>query len=233
MFRVFRGNNLLIWQIGLNDTSFLIPEKENLMPDKLPFTALILSGGKSSRMGRDKALLPFGGQTMLENIAKLTGRIFEETLIVVNDRLRIEGLDLRHVKVYEDLFKNKGPLAGIYTGLSYSKTQASCVFTCDMPFIDETLIRELADFWEEGVDALAFEDPEGNLQPFPGVYGRSARFLIRTLLHQGESSMRRFLGAARVKPFILKQEKISILTNMNTIEDYYEILKLKEESAKE
>ena len=195
----------------------------------LPFTGLILAGGKSSRMGRDKALLPLEGRTMLENIAELSGRIFEETLVVVNAREKTEGLHLSGAQVYEDLFKDKGPLAGIYTGLSYAKTQAACVFTCDMPLIDEVLIGELAGFWEAGMDGVAFEDGEENLQPFPGMYGRSTRLLIRTLLNQGESSMHRFLEVAHLKPLVLRKEKISVMVNMNTIEDYYQVLKLKEE----
>src|SRR4051812_32692776 len=117
------------------------------MQNKLPFTALILAGGKSSRMGTDKALLPFGDQTMLESIAEFSARLFEETLIVVDHRSKTEGLNLYGAEVFEDFFESRGPLAGIFTGLFHSRTHASCVFTCDMPFIDETLIRQLIDFW--------------------------------------------------------------------------------------
>ncbi len=198
------------------------------MSDKLAFTAVILAGGKSSRMGKDKALLPFAGKTMLENIVELVHSIFDETLIIVNDRSKAKGLHLYEARVYEDLIKNRGPLGGIYTGLLYSKNVANCVFPCDMPFIDELLIRDLIDFWQEDVDALCFEDPKGDMQPFPGIYNRALRFLVRTLLDHGETSMRHLMEVALVKPIILKKEKIEVLFNMNRIEDYYEVLKEKE-----
>lgn len=199
---------------------------------KLPFTALILAGGKSSRMGRDKALLPFGGKTMLEHTVDLTLPIFQEALVILRDRSKIEGLNLGRAKIHEDLFKNQGPLAGIYTGLAYSTTKAACVFTCDMPFIDEVLIRDLLHFWQDSIDALCFEDEKGRLQPFPGVYSRSSRFIIRALIDQGERSLGRFLEVASVKPLMLQKERIQVLTNLNTIEDYYRVLKEKDEWVK-
>ena len=194
-------------------------------------TAIILAGGKSSRMGQDKALLKFGETTLLEHLAALIKPIFSETLVIVDDRKKLNDLDLTHVKVYEDLVKEKGPLAGIYTGLLYSRNKTSCVFTCDMPFVDEPLIRQLAYFREEDYDAVCLEDPEGNYQPFPGIYARSARHMMSFLLNRGEGSMKRFLEVASVKPLILKEERIEVLTNMNTVQDYYRVLRQKNEQT--
>lgn len=204
------------------------------MPDPFPLSAIILAGGKSSRMGRDKALLPFGDETMLEKITALLNPIFEETLVIVDERSKTKDLKLGPAKVHEDLFQNKGPLAGIYTGLSYSKNKACCVFPCDMPFIDSFLILNLVDSWRaacktgephpgfgrEDMDALCFEDACGRLQPFPGIYSRSCRFRALSLLNQGEKSMQNFLDVTLIKPLILREEKMKVFMNMNTIEDY-------------
>ncbi|MBI3313017.1 MAG: cyclic pyranopterin monophosphate synthase MoaC [Candidatus Omnitrophica bacterium] len=194
------------------------------MPEKISMAAVILAGGKSSRMGQDKALLKFGNVTMLEFLADLMNSIFNETLIIVNEKNRYEHLKLGNAALYVDIFKDQGPLAGIYTGLSYSKHQAGCVFTCDMPFMDEALIRQLAGFWQEDYDALCLENQDSKLQPFPGIYLRSARHLIRLLLERKENSMHRFLEVATVKSLVLEKEKIKVMTNMNTIEDYYGVL---------
>ena len=195
----------------------------------IPLSAMILAGGKSSRMGSDKAFLKFGEMTMVENLAALLNSLFDETLIIVDKKQKFESLGLGSAKVYEDFIKAKGPLAGIYAGLSYSKHPASVVLTCDMPFIDSAFIRDLVDFWEEGFDALSIEDGKGDAHPFPGIYMRSARHLMRLLLDRNEASMRRFLEVATVKKLVFHEERIRILTNMNTIEDYYAVLKEKEE----
>jgi molybdopterin-guanine dinucleotide biosynthesis protein A len=196
-------------------------------------TAMILAGGKSSRMGQDKALLKFGAKTLLENLTALLEPLFKEILVIVNDRVKCQRLKLGRAKVYEDLLKERGPLAAIYTGLQYSASPASCILTCDMPFIDERFISELVRFWEEGCDAICIEEPEGECQPFPGIYARSSRHLIRSLLNRGRDSMKGFLEVASLKPLVLQKKKIQVLTNMNTIEDYYRVLREKEKYFEE
>ena len=203
------------------------------MRHKLPFTGMILAGGKSSRMGRDKALLKFGEKTFLEHLAELLGSIFEETFILVDHKEKLCELELGETKIYEDLQRNSGSLGGIYTGLCYAKTQASCVLTCDMPFVDKIILRELVNFWGEDQDVLCLENPQGGLEPFPGIYAKSSRHLMRLLLERGERAMNRFLEFAVVKPLVLKEEKIGVLTNMNYIEDYYRVLRKKEEWVRE
>ena len=199
------------------------------MPKRIPMAAVILAGGKSSRMGRDKALLPCGSETMLEFLSGLMTSLFDETIVVVENKLKCESLNLKKAVVYEDLFKNQGPLAGLYTGLSYSNHQANAVFTCDMPFVDKEIIQQLVSFWEEEYDVMCLEDPDGRLQPFPGVYARACRHLVRLLLERSEHSLQRLLAVATVKPVVMQKEKIKVLTNMNTIEDYCRVLKEKKE----
>jgi molybdopterin-guanine dinucleotide biosynthesis protein A len=200
---------------------------------KISMTAVVLAGGKSSRMGQDKAFLKFGDKTILEFLVHLLTALFSETLVVVDNKTRLEGLALSPAEVCEDLIKARGPLAGVYTALVHSRTRASCILTCDMPFVDEMAIRELISFQQEEWDAICLEDPEGRLNPFPGIYMRSCRILIRTLLDQDAScSMQRFLEVAAVKPLVVTRERIRVLTNMNTIEDYYSVLKEKKKKEK-
>jgi len=152
--------------------------------------------------------------------------------VIVNDQTKLRGLDLAGAEVREDWVKDCGPLAAIYTGLLYSRQAASCVFTCDMPLVDQELIRDLVGFWEEGYDAVCLEQAPGRYQPFPGIYLRSGRHLMRSLLDKGENSMQRFLECSSVKPLVLGREKIRLLANLNYIEDYYRILKEKDDWAR-
>lgn len=198
------------------------------MYNKIPMTAIILAGGKSSRMGEDKALLPFGGRTVLEHLTALLDSLFEETIIVVNEKNKYADLGL-NARRHEDFLKDRGPLAGLYTGLAYSRHQASFVFTCDMPFVDEALIRELTGFWQEDYDMTCFQEEERGCQPFPAIYLRSARQLIHLLLENGEASMRRFLDVVTVNSLPIAKNKSRALMNMNTPRDYQQALKEKSE----
>lgn len=198
------------------------------MKRNVSMTAVILAGGKSSRMGTDKALLPLGEKTILEHIVELTSPFFDEVFVIVETKTKVENLQLNGAQIREDLIKNKGPLGGIYTGLSHSNTRANCVFTCDMPFVDSILIEELMGFWEEHYDAICFEDSNGKLHPFPGIYDRSCRSLIHLLLDKGYHSMSHFLAVVTLKSLSLGEKKTRVLTNMNAIEDYYHVLSVKD-----
>ena len=193
----------------------------------MKMTAIILAGGKSSRMGQDKALLEFGGKTILENLVDFSSSFFNETLIVVNQGKKLSGLDLKKSSVHEDLIPESGPLAGLYTGLVYSKNLLSCVLTCDMPFVDDLVIRKLVEHEEAGYDVICLET-EGDDQPFPGIYRRSSRSLIKSLLESGEKSMKRFLQIATVKWIELEIERKEALINLNYMEDYHRALEQKD-----
>ena len=195
-----------------------------VMKKKLPMTALILAGGKSSRMGCDKALLKFGEETILEDLVQVTASIFSETFIIASQNKNYQPLDLRGAVILNDFWENKGPLAGLYTGLCYSTHQVCCVLTCDMPLVNDALLRGLTAFWQEGYDAVCPEDSEGRLQPFPGIYSRSSRHFIRLLLDRGETTMRRLFDVLVIRPFVLGKKESEILANMNTPEDYEQVL---------
>ena len=193
--------------------------------EKIPMTAIILAGGKSLRMGQDKALLKFGAKTLIENLVDFASNIFIETFVIINEKAKLERLNLSEANVYEDLIKSQGPLGGIYTGLVYSRNLANFVFTCDMPFVNEFIVGRLVEFWNIDSDVACFEDPEGNYQPFPGIYSRGSRSLMKSLLDREENSMKKFFEIVMVKPVPLEKEKIKVLTNINCLEDYDRALK--------
>ncbi len=201
------------------------------MSNKIETTAIILAGGKSSRMGQDKALLPFGEKTMLEHIVQIAELVCDTALVVVNLKSKTENLELGDALVCEDLIKNSGPLAGIYTGLCYSHTRANCVLTCDMPLISASLICELMRFWDASSEVICFENAAGLPEPFPGIYDRNSRHLVRLLLDRDRehASMHHFLQVVTMKSFALREEQIKFFTNLNTAQDYAGALERKEE----
>ena len=102
-------------------------------------SALILAGGKNSRIGRNKAFIRLpNGQTILQNSINILRDIFPEIIIVAN---RKEAYREFEVPVVEDLIKECGPLGGVFTGLCHAASQRHFVTACDMPFISPALIR--------------------------------------------------------------------------------------------
>ena len=108
---------------------------------KVEVTGVILAGGKSSRMGKNKALLELGGKRIIESEINLFKSIFKEVILVTNSPLEYAGFD---IKIVTDIFPEKGSLGGIYTGLFYSSYDYSFVASCDMPFLRRDMIVRAA-----------------------------------------------------------------------------------------
>jgi molybdopterin-guanine dinucleotide biosynthesis protein A len=101
-------------------------------------TGVILAGGKSTRIGKNKALLKLNKCTVIEHMLKEIKKVFSNVMIVANhpQDFRFSG-----IQVIEDIIPEKGPLGGIYTGLVKSKTKYIFVFACDMPFVNIKLVK--------------------------------------------------------------------------------------------
>jgi len=106
-------------------------------------TGIILSGGKSSRMGTDKALLKISDGTIIERMTKLMKSIFNEVLIVTNIQ---DDYHYLRVPLFEDIYKHKGPLSGIHSGLIHSSTNKNFFISCDLPLVSEELIKYIIDY---------------------------------------------------------------------------------------
>ena len=102
-------------------------------------TAIILAGGKSSRMKQDKGLMLLEGKPMIQHVIDAVEHLVDEVIIIAND----EVYNYFGYSVYHDLVKGKGPLAGIYTGLSYSTSETNIVLSCDVPYVNAELIELL------------------------------------------------------------------------------------------
>lgn len=103
-------------------------------------SGIVLAGGKSRRMGRDKAFLDFGGMPLIARVIERVRRVCTEVIIVANDVDAYAHLGARVVK---DVYPGKGSLGGIYSGLLAAREEHALVVACDLPFLNETLLRYL------------------------------------------------------------------------------------------
>jgi molybdopterin-guanine dinucleotide biosynthesis protein A len=105
-------------------------------------TALVLAGGQSRRMGEDKAFLDFHGMTLIERVIARVQGVCAETIIVANDAERYSCFGL---PVVRDVYPGKGSLGGIYSGLLAASGEHALAVACDLPFLNEALLRHLVE----------------------------------------------------------------------------------------
>jgi molybdopterin-guanine dinucleotide biosynthesis protein A len=183
-------------------------------------TAIILAGGKSSRMGRDKSLLSTNNLPLIGKIASQLEDHFQEIIVGAND---IEKYGFLHLPVIPDLEVGKGPLMGIYSTLLRSKHEVNFVVACDIPDLDikyiEELIREAKDH-----QIVVPTGSDGKLEPLFAVYKKSILGNIKKLLDADQRKIRLLFEAVDVKYLPLPDEG-KWYRNLNTMEDYRNYIK--------
>ncbi len=155
-------------------------------------TAIILAGGESQRMGRDKASLLLGEQTLLQHIAAIMQTMFPRVLVSV----RQPRPDIALPQIC-DTYAEAGPLAGLYTALTHAETRWIFAVATDMPFVQPALIDYLAK-QREGFQAVV-PMVHGHPQPLAAFYATSCLNPFRALLEgNGKRSLRAALEPLNV-----------------------------------
>ncbi|MBM4338997.1 MAG: molybdenum cofactor guanylyltransferase [Deltaproteobacteria bacterium] len=151
------------------------------MGKKYGLTGIVLSGGKSVRMGRDKAFIEIDGTSIIQRIYDIFQKLFNEIIIVTHQK---ELYSCFQAKIVSDLILNYGALGGLYTGLFYSSNPYSFCVACDMPFLKESLIQFLAQR-TNGYDVIVPRTLDG-LQPLHAIYSKNCLGSIRKLIDMGK-----------------------------------------------
>ncbi|MCY3639040.1 MAG: molybdenum cofactor guanylyltransferase, partial [Chloroflexi bacterium] len=114
------------------------------MDDSIGVSAIVLAGGLSRRLGRDKALEPFGGAPLISRVIGRLATLTDETVVVVNSKARAAELPLpAGAKTAVDIYPDSGSLGGIFTGLTTASNEWGFVVACDMPFLNTALIKHI------------------------------------------------------------------------------------------
>lgn len=157
--------------------------------------ALILAGGKNSRMGgTDKAFLDVCGETVVERTLGLLHRCFPQVVVVSNHP---ERYALLAAEVTRDEFPGQGPLAGIHAGLGLVRAPYAFVVACDMPF----LRLEPIAFLVQRLRAQEAVIPcwEGDIEPLHAIYAAGLRTRMEAALRGGMRAIRDFLPEVRAE----------------------------------
>ena len=195
----------------------------------LNITLVIQAGGFSTRMGQEKALLPFGGLPLIEFIVNRGKMLTDDLIITTNQPDQYEFLNL---PLHPDILPQRGTLIGMYTALSAAQRPLVAVLGCDMPFFSPLLLAFQAEWLERSnFDAVIPRSTEG-LEPLHGVYRREPCLnAIQMVLEKGVHSLIGWLKHLQIME--LPEEQIHFFDpnsrafiNLNTPEDYQHAISL-------
>ncbi len=164
----------------------------------MDISCIVLAGGKGLRLSRNKTLATVGNTSLLQRVVSYLGSFNSDIIIVTAARQSLPRLvgDSK-LRMVTDTYPGKGALGGIYTGLAASDSFYNLVIACDMPFLNQALLRYMMQL-SGGFDLVV---PRlGNLcEPLHAVYAKSCLAPIENLLEQGNLSIIELFALVRVR----------------------------------
>lgn len=177
-------------------------------------TAAILAGGKSSRMGENKALLSFRGHPMIGMVADAARPVAAELFVVADEGAPYLAMGLKTVA---DVYTGRGPLGGLHAALTASRTEATLLLACDIPLVSTSLLRYLAAF-PSGAPARVAEI-DGRIQPLCAVYDKRCLPVIERLIADDRLMMAALLDTVHAQRVPITPDlpffRPGLLTNIN------------------
>ena len=185
-------------------------------------TGVLLAGGNSSRMGRNKALMTLAGHRLVDRALAVLRGLFDDLLMVTNSPDLYADLGVRMVP---DLVAGKGALGGIHSAIHHAATPHCLVVACDMPFLNANVLRYLVE-QREGHDVVV-PTVHGRPQPLHAVYGKACLQPIAKRLETDRLHVVGFFPDVRVREVTAEElagfdpEGLSF-RNLNTPEEFAE-----------
>jgi molybdenum cofactor guanylyltransferase len=182
-------------------------------------TGAILAGGRSTRMGSNKAVLDFGGQRLIEGLLQKLRPLFPEVLIIANESAPYADLG---VPLFPDRIPDKGSLGGIYTALHHSRFPQTFCIACDMPLAKPAVIAHLRD-QAPGYDVVVPRTEEG-YQPLHAVYSKTCLPRIEAMIRADNLKIDRLFPNVRVRTVEAEELRpldpsLRCFVNVNTREE--------------
>lgn len=174
-------------------------------------TGIVIAGGKSSRMGQNKALIQYKGKRLIDSAIEMLINFTDSILVSSNEQLK----DI-HYPIIEDEFDNLGPIGGLYSCLLASDTDCNMVIPCDAPNVSIKLYNELLIDCEQ-YDAVIPVLLDGKYEPLVACYNKSILPLIEDAIKAIDYKMVNLINRANVK--FVRVNDIEQFKNINTPHD--------------
>ncbi len=225
--RVSRHDLRALLRYNLRASRNVRPSFRSMRHCFLTVTGFVLAGGASRRMGRDKAKLLLGDETMVERQLRLLRSVCRSA-VVLGPPANLAGITSAGspLPCWPDELPGRGPLGGLYTGLRRTRTDFNLFLSCDLPFMETPFLHMLCQrALECRADVTVPESRDHGREPLCAVYRRRALAAIRKSLAAAEYKVDRFFS--RVRCEVVPWSEIAragfaprIFANMNTPEDY-------------
>ena len=190
----------------------------NASPDGV--TGVLLAGGNSSRMGRNKALMTLAGRRLVDRVLAVLSSVLDDLLMVTNSPELYADLGVRMVP---DVVAGKGALGGIHSALHHAAAPHCLVVACDMPFLNADFLRYIVD--QRATYDVVVPIADGRPQPLHAVYGKACLQPIARRLESDRLHVVGFFPDVRVREVTAQElaafdpEGLSF-RNLNTPEEF-------------
>jgi molybdopterin-guanine dinucleotide biosynthesis protein A len=182
-------------------------------------TAFVLAGGKSSRMGSDKAFLRLGDETLLDRVLKSAHAVAGDVRIV-GDAKKFAAFG----RVVEDVIRDRGPLGGIHAALVSSATELNLMLAVDLPFVRSEFLEYLLLRARESTAMVTVPQAGGGLQPLCAAYRRGFAEVAEQSLRQGTNKIDLLFAAVETR--VIEEDEwtrsgfsTDMFRNLNTPEE--------------
>lgn len=162
-----------------------------------PTIGVVLAGGRSQRMGSEKAALIVGGVPLLRRVVERLAVALPDILVIGPETLQAL---VPNIRVVPDEAPGRGPLGGIVTAFDAVPSQHLFVVACDMPFVEPALVHEMVRLLDEtpDVDVVALRTQRG-VEPLHALYRSTCLAAMRAQLLSGDGALHRLLEQLRVR----------------------------------
>ncbi len=197
------------------------------MNKNIPASALILAGGKSSRMGQDKALVPWNEIPMLTRVCQIASQCCHQVYLLTPWQERYQDIVTQNCRFLLESNPGQGPLVGLADGLSQINTDWVLLLACDLPSLDANIIQNwIARLIELPTDVLAFVPRQGEMwEPLCGFYRRESLPELQKFIQQGGRSFQSWLSQIPTQAIPVSEQEKNMLFNCNTPTDLRERIK--------
>ena len=178
----------------------------------------VLAGGKSTRMGENKALLQINGKRFLNQIC---GELGDFSQVIISAARKGDYEDLGLDVVYDE-HQDIGPIEGIYQVLSHAQEEYVFICAADMPFITKNSIEVLCNKVDKNTDGVVFYDKNNKLYPLGAIYSKNVLPIIEEMIEKKYYKLSYLIEKSNfVKINIEKTDiPLKVLSNINTLQEY-------------